>query len=553
MKKSLLDKLKAYSLSAGAFAAGTSAQAQVMYTNVEPDSATSGIGSSYDLDLNNDGTVDFILDIAQSTNYGYFTFTGGFFYFNNAHEGVQISPQGSNRVLGNWPQALNTGMIVQDQIYGWYNYSNMNLARHADVFSSFQFSSYYGSTFSGSYSWSYSGGNFLNTQDKYIGLRVVISGDTHYGWARLDVDSVTSFVLKDYAIELTPDKFIFTGDTGLILHASPAQAVAAADVSNFGNGNDIQVQFAAGANESTVGLYRLIAVKEAVAAGFTLADAQTVPSSCYFPMAPNGSPVYTQNLYAGMRDSDGDFITTGVPYKIFVHTEANTSVAINDALSQPSDTVVLEELIALEPVQAVSAFDVGNKGNGLDLEVNFNKIAFEGNLQEYRVFITKSANAGAFGLSDAETNTNFLGIAPTGQNISTVLTNTSRDTDGDLIKNNVPYRAFVMSVADGLNATDNFLSPASNEVTLNNTVGIETPSVSDHLLVAYTGNGVSVSTRDGSVFRSAEIRSLDGKLLRSETMNQNELRLDNGQFATGAYFVRLTDKNNSYLLKVLIP
>lgn len=554
MKKSLLDKLKAYSLTAGAVAAGANADAQVLYTNVNPDSLTTGTGSSYDLDLDNDGNVDFVIDIFQSSFSGSFTFTGGFFNYAVNSQGIRIDALGSNEVLGNWAQALGSGIAVQNQQYGWTGgyYGNNVLANHVEFFSSFSFSTYYGSTISGTYSGTFQNGNFPNAQDKYLGLRVMIGGAMHYGWARLDVLSGDSFVVKDYAIELEDSTFIVTGDTGLMQHALPAISVNALDVNNNGDGSDITVEFDEAADESSVGLYRIIVVKESSSAGFSLVDAQNVASNSYFPVAPSGAGTYSETLYAGMKDSDGDVITTEIPYKVFIHTIANPAVALEDALSQPSDTVELEEFVALEPVQFVSIFDVDDNGNGEDLEVNFNRLANENNLEEYRIFIVKSESAPFFTLSIAEANSNYYTQVPNGQNVSVVLNDDSRDADGDLIENDVPYRAFVMSVADGVNAIDNFLSPASNEVTLDQSTGIDNVTKSDNIRVAYNTGSVSISTRNGAALQHVELFTMDGKLLKNEMLNQAEITLDNTQLSSGVYLVRVTEQGVVHTLKVAI-
>ncbi len=67
MKKELLDRLKKYALSAGALSvSATAADAQINYTDVNPDSTVTGAGNNYMLDLNNDNTADFDISI-QST------------------------------------------------------------------------------------------------------------------------------------------------------------------------------------------------------------------------------------------------------------------------------------------------------------------------------------------------------------------------------------------------------------------------------------------------------------------------------------------------------
>jgi hypothetical protein len=56
------------------------------------------------------------------------------------------------------------------------------------------------------------GGLWLNAQHRYLGLKFVISGQIHYGWARLNVASCCSATLTGYAYETIPNKRILTGD-----------------------------------------------------------------------------------------------------------------------------------------------------------------------------------------------------------------------------------------------------------------------------------------------------------------------------------------------------
>jgi hypothetical protein len=57
--------------------------------------------------------------------------------------------------------------------------------------------------------------NWNGVTDKYLGLKFVVGGNTHYGWARLDSYAIgDSIVLKDYAFDATPGNGIMTGNMG---------------------------------------------------------------------------------------------------------------------------------------------------------------------------------------------------------------------------------------------------------------------------------------------------------------------------------------------------
>ena len=58
-------------------------------------------------------------------------------------------------------------------------------------------------------------GQWINTADGYLGLKLISGSSIYYGWARLRVARfVTSFTIMDYAYNSTPNQFILAGDTG---------------------------------------------------------------------------------------------------------------------------------------------------------------------------------------------------------------------------------------------------------------------------------------------------------------------------------------------------
>jgi hypothetical protein len=118
-------------------------------------------------------------------------------------------------------------------------------------------------------------------------------------------------------------------------------------------------------------------------------------------------------------------------------------------------------------IDCVYAFDVSNNKDGSDLNIRANKPQHyeEINGIEYRFFIVKEENASTFDVNQAEANTNYIS-----KSISTSLnfnaTSSTKDTDGDLIVENQPYKVFVLSIANGIIATENVLSCPSESITL---------------------------------------------------------------------------------------
>ena len=151
---------------------------QISYTDI-PD-ATPNV--TYPLDLNNDSIDDFIIQMG-------------------ATDKIVCFPQNDNAYAGEFtgatyfPWALNTISFICDTLSSWYGPNNPGFL----AFSS-------------------SSGNWLGQTDKYLALKLNVGTNTHYGWVRLNVvATATSFTVKDYAFESTPNACILTGQIPLDL------------------------------------------------------------------------------------------------------------------------------------------------------------------------------------------------------------------------------------------------------------------------------------------------------------------------------------------------
>lgn len=189
-KDSLGEKLKNYSLLAGSFLASSlAAQGQVIYTDLIPDVTLGGTLSlndtTYTLDLNNDGVFEFniILDFIGTDPSA----AGPSFYEN---------------MNGDFDALNNQILIYRTGLY-------YPVAAQIPCGNNIPFTSYfYGSHFAGiSFQvGAISPDRWENIQDKAIGLKFKIGADVHYGWVRVDVntmDSIPVIVIKDYAYQAT--------------------------------------------------------------------------------------------------------------------------------------------------------------------------------------------------------------------------------------------------------------------------------------------------------------------------------------------------------------
>lgn len=189
LERNLLAYAAAASAAGVAMAALTQpAAARVVYT---PTQKTIGNHGHYNLDLNHDGTTDFVL---RNSSFNSGSIRGSW---------LSAQPGVSNGVAGyvnsfSWALALKSnkrigpmktflpGQVVLDFVYG---------------------------NSGGSVSF----GQWGNVKRRYLGLKFMINGKTHYGWARLNVTlepgSVTG-KLTGYAYETKPNKAILAGDEG---------------------------------------------------------------------------------------------------------------------------------------------------------------------------------------------------------------------------------------------------------------------------------------------------------------------------------------------------
>ncbi len=194
MKKSLQEKLKAYSAVAGSLVA-VSANAQVNYTDISPDTMVHD-SLVYGLDLNNDAVIDF--EFATSVASSSSTLVN--------FATVSVVGDTNNAVLGSlyygmypFPYRLNNGDSIKPNSVLWPGYSLTTGVN------------YLGVTGPATY------GNWVGITDKYLGLRIKVAGQFYYGWARLSVNATTDTItIKEYAIEALPNTPIAAGQiTGL--------------------------------------------------------------------------------------------------------------------------------------------------------------------------------------------------------------------------------------------------------------------------------------------------------------------------------------------------
>ncbi|MBN3524567.1 stalk domain-containing protein [Paenibacillus apiarius] len=239
------------------------------------------------------------------------------------------------------------------------------------------------------------------------------------------------------------------------------------DVSNYGDGRDLQISFNRASDESKVSYYRIFAVRYQDASSFDLTEANKVSYGRYHDVSKTGYSI-TTTLPSSMRDVHGSSIRNGETYRLFVMAVSNSGGSYNNALSNASDTVTLSNNSIVSGVTNVTASDVSDYNDGRDLRVSFNRASDESDISQYRIMVVKASNANRFDLSAANnvSSYNYTAVNKTGGNISLALNSNARDVDGSAIRNGVSYQVFVLSVGRG--SYNNALSSPSGTITLSN-------------------------------------------------------------------------------------
>jgi len=167
------------------------AEGKIIYT---PTHKTVRLNRAVPIDLNPDGIHDF--DVFNKTHNSTTPF-GSYLKAEPLRSGNEIWAQQTSRGFYGSALALRAGARVGSSVQKFAAGREMMAYRSS------------GSS-------TRSGGRWKNVSKRYLGLKFLINGKVHYGWARLNVaiSKQISTTLTGYAYETVPNKSIVTGDTG---------------------------------------------------------------------------------------------------------------------------------------------------------------------------------------------------------------------------------------------------------------------------------------------------------------------------------------------------
>lgn len=179
--------MASYSALAVAIAGVSDVAGQIQYTDVDPDEVLEG--TRFLLDLNGDGITDY-----EISNDGVFSGvtpgTTARVYTENSQSILGLNAGGNY----NYPYTLFEGEAIDADATTWItdpNYQTLNWQGCA-----------------------YTNSQWCDGQiDKYMGLRINVDGNQHYGWVRMDIPAdASSITIKDYAFNTVPGEGILAGE-----------------------------------------------------------------------------------------------------------------------------------------------------------------------------------------------------------------------------------------------------------------------------------------------------------------------------------------------------
>jgi hypothetical protein len=313
--------------------------------------------------------------------------------------------------------------------------------------------------------------------------------------------------------------------------------ISASDINDNNNGSDLSVTFNRVSNESNINHYRIMVVP--ATSSFNLAAAITIGSSNYTEVkkTENTSRILASNA----RDVDGAPIKNDISYKVYVLSVGNGSSG--NALSLASSAITLTNNSSVEAVTNISASDINDNNNGSDLSVTFNRVSNESNINHYRIMVVPATSS--FSLAAAITigSSNYTEVKKT-ENTSQILASNARDVNGEPIKNDVPYKVYVLSVGNGNSV--NALSSASDPVTLK-AAPVTAPTVSGLTATRYV-NSINVNfskASDETNVASYVVMAVKEEDVTGFSVERAELVNNNG-YGTTLKQVEIDSKGRSF-------
>ncbi|MDK8193712.1 copper amine oxidase N-terminal domain-containing protein [Paenibacillus sp. UMB7766-LJ446] len=300
-------------------------------------------------------------------------------------------------------------------------------------------------------------GDLLNTSETYR-LYVLTMGNSNNNYKNLLAWSSQSLKLNNVKTTVQPV-------TGLRI----------ADISDYGDGRDMEINFTQPSTTSNITYYRAFVVKAKDASSFNLTTANNVTSSNSTIIYKGNSTAVKSLLSSSTRDTSGELIKNGTSYVVYIMSVSSNAATADNKLSSVSSSLTLGVNTATAPV-ITSVRDNSDYGDGRDIQVSFNRSSDESKVANYRIFVVRNSVSSSFNLTTASnlSSSLYYNVNKTGNNITTTLPSSMKDTSGYNVTNLQDYRIYVMAVGNQQNGYTNALSSSSTQLrlTTNSNAGV---------------------------------------------------------------------------------
>ncbi|MET3938418.1 hypothetical protein ABIC22_001230 [Paenibacillus sp. PvP094] len=263
----------------------------------------------------------------------------------------------------------------------------------------------------------------------------------------------------------------------------PVTSLRIADISDYGDGRDLEINFNQPSSTSNITYYRAFVVKAKDASSFNLSAANKVSSSNSTIIYKGNNTAVKSQLTSSTRDTSGELIRSGTAYVVYIMSVSSNAAAADHKLSSVSSSLTLGVNTATAPV-ITQVKDNSDYGDGRDILVSFNRSSDESKVASYRIFVVRNSVASSFNLTTASnlSSSLYYTVNKTGSNITTTLPSSMKDTSGYNVTNLQDYRIYVMAVGNQQNNYTNALSSSSTllRLTTNGNAGaVNNLAVSD--------------------------------------------------------------------------
>ncbi len=404
--------------------------AQVIYTNVCPDvvyaNEISNGADSLSIDLDNDGTKDYMLYKTEPYFVSNLTVKDFLLKGFNGNETV---------CFGNGTSFFVDTLKYGDQVSAASSFTNVGSPQLFSVVS--------GNVY----------GPFKAADNFFIGVRFNTVFGKKYGWIRLR----NRITLADYAYNNIPNQPINAGD-GMAVER--VENVILKDVSDNGNGSDLNVTFDKAFDETNIVEYRVLVVPATSVAGFTLDSAKNVLAANTYSLQKTGSDINV-TLSQTSTDVYGNLLVPLKPYALFVLSIPDLLTSSDTVMSSVSNVLTLEKKIL--PPFNLNIVSTKISASFYNINLAFD-VSNEIGIDRYRMMILP-ANSNQFTIDSAllVNSTNYVDITLTSSTQSLNFTsNTLHTYNGQNLQPFKTYKVVLMAVSDTIDSYYSVLSVPSN-------------------------------------------------------------------------------------------